>query len=523
MGLAAAGAAAPPGAAEGPLRPAAAPAEVPAPAEVLADAPSDLSVTVYRAPDRGSGSIDIDRLDGFALVSETRVLHLPAGESRVRFEGVADGIEPASAIVTGLHEGVVEKNRDAAVLSPSALMAATVGKPLVLLRSNPKTGRLERLPARILSDAEGGVVFESEQGIEGLRCSGLPETFSFTAAGVLSAHPTLSALIRTPAPLTARVTLSYLARGFDWAADYVAIVSADGKTMDLGAWVTLANGNGAGFPAARTQVVAGRVNRVSGEVEPFDVGGPVLARCWRRGSTSDAAGYLQFAGAAQGASLKARAVAAPMPMAAALEAAAVDARRVEQEQLGDLKLYRLPERTNVASRQSKQVRLLDRSGIPIEMVYGADLPNDADPGWVPALKLLRAKNDAASHLGLALPSGGVAVFATLESERLLERESGMRDLAVDEELELGMGASSDVQVSSVREQAAKDSGASRVEISNARAADIRFELRVRLPAGARITQSDHPAGTKNGRPIFRLTIPAHTAIAVRYEWRRGAG
>ena len=57
------------------------------------------------------------------------------------------------------------------------------------------------------------------------------------------------------------MTLSYLAHGFDWAADYTATLSADGKTMDLGAWVTLANGNGVGFPAARTQVVAGRVNR----------------------------------------------------------------------------------------------------------------------------------------------------------------------------------------------------------------------------------------------------------------------
>src|SRR5579862_978383 len=66
------------------------------PQEVLADAPSDLSVTVYRSPYRNSGSIDLDYLWGFALVRETRLVRLPAGVSRVRFEGVADGIEPAS-------------------------------------------------------------------------------------------------------------------------------------------------------------------------------------------------------------------------------------------------------------------------------------------------------------------------------------------------------------------------------------------------------------------------------------------
>ena len=68
-------------------------------------------------------------------------------------------------------------------------------------------------------------------------------------------------LVHSSEASTRTVTLSYLARGFDWAADYIATVSGDGKTMDLGAWVTLANGNGVGFPAARTQVVAGRVNR----------------------------------------------------------------------------------------------------------------------------------------------------------------------------------------------------------------------------------------------------------------------
>src|SRR5580704_1096075 len=142
--------------------------------EVLAEPPSDLIVTVYRAPHRDSGSINLDDLNGFALVTETRLLRLPAGLSRVRFEGVADGIEPSSALITGLPGRVIEKNRDARLLSPSALIAAAVGKPVELLRTNRKTGVQERLPGTILSDAEGGVVFKTAEGIEALRCSGLP-------------------------------------------------------------------------------------------------------------------------------------------------------------------------------------------------------------------------------------------------------------------------------------------------------------------------------------------------------------
>ena len=373
-------------------------------ADTLASTPSDLSVTVYRAPTRRSGSITLNALEGFALISETRTVRLPAGLSRLRFEGVADGIEPSSAILTGLPAGVIEKNREGKLLSPSALVAATVGKPVTLLRTDKKTGKSARLAGTIRSDAGGGVVFETSQGVEALRCSGLPESLSFMGVADLAATPTLSVLVRSPEPLTRTVTLSYLARDFDWGADYVATVAADGKTMDLGAWVTLANGNGVGFPSAQLQVVAGRVNRESGDVEPLDVGGPILAQCWPRGSTSDLPQYLQIDRAWPLGAARQGAAGAMYPMAASrLMEVTATAKKVEQEQLGDLKLYRVPDRTTVASRQSKQVRLLDRSSIPIKLVYGADLAADENATSAPAHLLLRTVNDVTHHLGLPLP------------------------------------------------------------------------------------------------------------------------
>jgi hypothetical protein len=478
-------------------------------ADTVAGGPTALSLTVYRAPQRSVGSIDLDQLGGFALVSETRVVHLFPGVNRVRFEGVADGIEPTSAIVTGLDQGVIEKNREGDVLSPAALVAAAVGRPVTLLRTE-KSGTLTRTAGTIRSDAQGGVVFDTAQGVEALRCSGLPETFSFTGVTGLAATPTLSVLVRSSQPVTRTVTLSYLAGGFDWAADYSAGLSADGKSMDLGAWVTLVNGNGTSFPDAHTQVVAGRVNRESGEVEPLDRGGPILAQCWPRGSTSDSPQYLQMARAAAQGITQTRAYKLMMPASApaALDNITVTAaQKVEQEALGDLKLYRVPEETTVAARQSKQVRLLDRSAIPVSFVYGADLAAD-EVSQTAATMLLRTMNTRANHLGLPLPSGRIAVFSLRDGRRLLRHESDLRDLAADEEVEIGMGESPDVQV-----VADKDS----VAVSNARAAAIQFELRLRLPPGARLIRADHPAGTKNGRPIFRLSVPARKTVTVRYQ------
>ncbi len=483
------------------------------PVEVAADAPSVLAVTVYRAPYRRSGAVDLDSLQGFALVSETRAVHLPAGESRLRFEGVADGIEPVSAIVTGLESGILEKNRDAALLSPSSLVAAAQGHPVQLIRRSPKSGVLERRDATIVSDALGGVVFRTPEGLEALRCSGLPETFSFENAAGLSSRPTLSVRVRAPAPISAQVTLSYLARGFDWAANYTATLAPDGKHMDLGAWVTLANGNGIGFPSAHTQVVAGRVNRVSGNVDPIDLGGPILATCWPRGSTSDSPQIVALKRVSpQGPALSRFVMgAAIMPAADVLQEAVVTA-RVTQEQLGDLKLYRVPEPTTVASRQSKQVRLLDRSAIPIDTFYGVELTSEDPSGPQPASQWLRTKNSVANHLGLPLPSGSVAVFLRHGTERLLAHQSDLRDLAIDEEVEIEMGSAPDVEV-----QATHDRGSHRVDITNARPDAIRFELKLRLDDDERISEADRRMGTQNGRPIFRLRIPAQSTLTLHYR------
>jgi hypothetical protein len=433
---------------------------------------------------------------------------------------------------------MIEKNLDGRLLSPQTLVQAAAGHPLEVVRSNRKTGRVERLPGTLLSTADG-VVFQTAQGVEALRCSGLPETFTFTSAGGLSAAPTLSVRLRANHSFTTLVTLSYLAHGFDWSADYTATLSADGRRMDLGAWVTLANGNGVSFPSAHTQVVAGRLNRETDEVEPIDAGGPVLASCWPQGSTSDPPEYLRMRRFFK------RAVADTVFPAAASDlieqVVVTGARRVQQEQLGDLKLYRVPERTTVASRQAKQVRLLDRLGIPVHTVYTAEVNEEApaESGPVPANVLLRTRNDEAHHLGLPLPSGRVGVFAPHQGQRLLIRETDVRDLAVNEEVEIGMGNSADVEVKSTTDEvslvherriplvpgvlAIRESdldSALRVQVSNARASKIEFELVLQLGPDTQVVRADHPIGKKNGRPVFRFVVPPNGTATVRFQTAR---
>ena len=107
-----------------------------------------------------------------------------------------------------------------------------------------------------------GVVLQTPEGIEALRCTGLAEGLIFDSVppGLSARRPCRSAPAprrRSPRPSRS----SYLAQGFDWQANYVAELSDDGSHVDLFAWLTLASNDETSFPNADTQAVAGRLNR----------------------------------------------------------------------------------------------------------------------------------------------------------------------------------------------------------------------------------------------------------------------
>jgi hypothetical protein len=504
-------------------------------ADVTASPPRALSVTVYRDPGRREGAdLALDELEGFALIAETRTVFLPAGDSRLRFPGVADGIEAPSAILTGLPFGVLEKNRDAQVLSPGALVAATLNRQVTLVRTNRKTGRVTRIRGRLRSD-NGGVVFESSEGIEALRCSGLPEAFQFDSTADLAPTPTLSVRAASERPLAAQVTLSYLARGFDWAANYTATLSPDARTLSLGAWVTLANGNSVSFPDSSVAVVAGRLHREADEPEPFDAASSAVAQCWPRQTTSDI----------PDTPAPPREGDQPGELYDRMAMVVVDAEQLEsraflteEEQLGDLKLYRVPWRTSLNAAQMKQVRLLDRGDVPVELLHVAELAADEQTEVAPARRVLRTMNDSAHRLGIPLPAGRVDTFIEHDGTPLLLKQTPLRDIAVGEELEIAAGEALDVQVGTVREKttinpsrvrelpllpgvvhlrrAVRDE-VWRIEIENASSRDIVFEARLRLPDGTQLIGARPAPFLRDGRQILSLRIASGDRAVMRYR------
>jgi hypothetical protein len=492
-------------------------------ADVVSKAPDGAEVVVYR--DRPVRTADLTNLDkddtaGLALITETRTIDLPAGRSRVRFEGVADGIIPQSAAVEGLPAPELERNFDYDLLSPGSLIAAMVGKEVKVVRTNPKTGK-ETTETATLRSGPDGVVLETGGGVEALQCSGGPERLVFDHAPEgLADRPTLSVLTDVTRPGRYTVRVSYLTVRMDWSADYIARMNPDGRTLDLSGWITLSNRTAVSFKDAPTAVVAGRLARAPVEL-PEIVTKDVALNCWPNETTHS--GWPQP-------------VPPPPPMMAPAPASVMEVivtaqkrseslqsvpMSVKQTNLGDYKLYTLSEPTTVAARQTKQVRFLHKEAVAFETAYVHRV--NIWPGYAPDTDrqqpttiTLRLKNQTANGLGLSLPAGQVSVRRAGGGRERYVGEYGVRDVPVGEPFEIETGAATNVftQEHVVSDTTVGDKdhrrGVLQIEVTafNHKAGPATVEIRHPSAQGFKVDAENAHHTTKSGDPVWSLSLPA---------------
>jgi hypothetical protein len=502
---------------------------------VTSPGPQAVSVTIYRNP--YGGGMDLQWLNGYALVTETRRIDLPAGESVIRFEGVAGGILPASTIIRGLPRAVAEKNHDARLLSAGALIDASLGRQVHIRRTDRATGRVTESEAIIRSGPDG-IVLQTAQGFEALRCTGLPETPVYNQAPPgLSAKPTLAVTTSSDFPVSAVVQLSYLASQFDWRANYVANIAPDGHTLDLFAWLTLANANDESLVDASAQVVAGRPNRVDGQGDEGAraVSPEISLHCWPAGTTSDVPFQAQPPpppageyGMGEGSIVV---TGSRIPRANLVSLTPVTVVTAQMEGLGDLKLYRIPVKVTVAANAQKQVALLHLERVRFEHLYGATIGANDEPDEnaepVIAHILLRTRNVEARGLGRPLPAGTIDVFEQAQGQPMLVGEADLSDTSVGEDLEILVGESPDVSIrrhlvdgGAIGKHGGNDRDRSyrhEIVISNATSAAADLELRLDLDEEQfRLIRPSHRLGRKNGHALWRAHLPANGTARLVY-------
>lgn len=490
---------------------------LPAAGQVVSPGPEQTAVTIYRA---SGGPIEIEELgreDGLAMIRETRTLDLPAGRSRISFRGVVDTMIPQTAAVEGLPGAVAERNQDYDLLTPGALVEASVGQTVRLVRTNPRTGEVTSRPATLRAGA-GGPVLEVDGRFEGLGCSGEPERLVFDRIPPnLADKPTFSVLADAPKAGRYQVQLSYLATGLGWRSDYVARIAPDGRSLDLIGWITLGNQTSASFAKAPTDVVAGRVVRDESEtvaptVRPQDLS----TRCWPILHSRPA-------------------MAAPMERRVGIQDAPIGRHDIQElvvtgsiathTDLGDYKLYTLPEPTTVASRQTKQVLFLEQKAVPFERVYVYRYDNGfADEDEEPVRAVLRLKNEKAAGLGKPLPLGVVAVMEPgPRGTAVLAGQATVRDTPIGLPMEVLLGEAMDVSVKVTvleDEDAPGDRTVETIEAAFANDKSIPITLEYRQASSAegfRLAGGSHPTGARNGDPTWTVRLNPGERKTLRYQ------
>lgn len=430
--------------------------------------------------------------DDLALVKERRRVDLPAGLTRLSLRDVAALMRPETALlraVSGRPLGLVEQNFDFDLLTPQKLLEKYVGREVSVIRSHPTTGEERRERATVLAAGQGtGTVLRFADRIE----TGVPGRLAFDAVPAnLRDRPTLSVLLEAAGGKQA-VELSYLTGGLSWQADYVANLSADGRSLDLNAWVTLTNRSGAGFDDAVLQLVAGTVNRVR----------PQDSRVY--------------------------ALAAPA-------AARAKAQEATQEALLDYHLYSFERPTRIADNQTKQLALLSASAVPVRRDYllaGNDWYyrdrqvqqfGQIGQKLKPAV-FLEFENKGA--IGRPLPAGIVRVYARdSKGAAQFVGEDRIGHTAKNEKLKLRLGEAFDItaerrQTNYKRIADNVSESAWRIELRNAKDEAVTVRVQEPLPGDWEMLQQSHPHSKESARvAAWNIAVPAGGTTLLEYTVR----
>ncbi|WP_176594289.1 DUF4139 domain-containing protein [Sphingobium sp. EM0848] len=487
---------------------------------VISAAPDKVAVTLYRDADRGENAIDRNNPGAFALVAETRRVMLPPGPVVIRFEGVASGIVPQSAILFGAPPR--ERNRDAALLSQKGLVDAFTGQRVILRRTDPATGRTVEESATVRSAADRLVV-TTPRGVEALYCSGLRQTLLYPEAPpTLSARPVLTMTTKDQPGGWATITLAYIATGFDWDATYVGTLAPDGQSLSLLGWLTLASADDTSFPDATAAAVAGRVQRSPDSRDDTGARAHQEARylnrfsdCWPADTTSDighpappppAPVAMMVAGEDIVVTAQRREMALSAPAAPVVVARA--------ENLGDLKLYRIPVPVTVAARSQKQVAFLIKQKVMGSLIYRSQMIWDEpdDPRM-----LFRFRNRVADGLGDPLPAGRAVLYQDSPWGRMYVGESATGDKAVDEDVEWPFAQASNLTLEQEQRKEGERVLRHRLIVRNANPFAVRFEMdfpqnggRIFDGFGGRVTD-------KPGKKVWAMTVPANGEVRLRFR------
>jgi hypothetical protein len=425
------------------------------------------------------------------LVSETRRVDLPAGETLLAIEDVSGQMQPETVLLSAPGLRVIEQSLVADLLTPGRLLEASLGQTVQIIRTHPETGADHVEEARVLSLA-GGLVVQIGDRIE----IDPPGRIAFTGmpAGLRS-KPALLARVFPGQAGPSDLRLDYLTQGLSWRADYVARLNPSADRLDLSALVTLTNATDSDFAGATLRLVAGEVNQGAQ---------PYREQPYMRMETAVA-------------------------MAPAADASAPEA-------AGDRYVYSITRPVTLKRGETKQIPLMAAPGVAVLREYrfeglASGHPGQEEIGPVNAALILEMENEADLGLGAPLPAGTVRVYGPgggqagegdamlfLGADSLVHTPAG-------EKARLTLGRAFDVTARAERTVYERLSDRSyetgqRITVKNAKDEAVEVVVAGQMPQGWTLREESAPHERDSANRIsWRLTVPAGGETELVYRIR----
>ena len=432
--------------------------------------------------------------EDLALVRDQRQVTLPVGSVDLALREVSAGIRPETALLRSLTQAggltVLEQNFDFDLLTPRKLLEKYVGRDVQLVRSHPETGEDRFETARVLA-ANDGVVLQIGDRIE----TGVSGRLVFPdVPNNLRDRPTLVVSLENARGGLQTTELSYLTGGLGWRADYVAELNPEDTALDLSGWVTLTNRSGATYRNALLQLVAGDVNRVHEE--------------------------MRFR--------------ADVVMASAM--VKEGAPQMSEESLFEYHLYTLPRPTTIRDNQTKQVALLNASGVTVSKEFRLQgspyyyQGRQADLGQ--KLKIgvfVEFDNRKQDNLGLPLPKGVVRVYKQDQQGRpQFVGEDRIDHTPENETVRLKLGDAFDVTADRRQTDFRKLGGDSRynyrfesayeIRLKNAKDEEVTVTVAEPVPGDWEMLQESHKhVKAAADMALWQIKVPAKGESVLSYR------
>ncbi|MCW9034530.1 MAG: DUF4139 domain-containing protein [Rhodospirillales bacterium] len=441
--------------------------------EIPAKDRTDLAITLYS--------------NGFAMIDETRSHSVTKGLNTFALTGIANQISTDTVRMDAGDLQILEFGYDKTVLSAASLLDRYKGQEVFVEYRHELSGVSDRKKAKILTTRNGTVL-----EINGEIYPSSPGHFVYPKLpDDLRAEPALTLMAQAKADGPSKLQLSYLARGFSWRANYVAVLNEGETALELTGRATLTNSGGMDLENAAMTLIAGNVTAPQTE---------------RRNFQREA----------------------PMAMMAKSSDAMVES--APHRSFSNRHLYTLPGKRTLRSGESKQATLFSTPKVAVErrFIFAGGIIGRYQQGerQEKAAIQIRFKNTKKDGLGIPLPGGAVNTYKKDQGGTLrYVGQNSLSDIAVDKTGQISIGKAFDITLKRTQTEFKRTGPKNRnfesawkLEIANAKTEAITVVLEERMHGDWKIIQSSQEAESKTSqKAVWQIKVPAKGTAALTYQ------